>query len=128
PALRHRPRPPRRVDPGLPDRLDPPGRHDARAGQAPDARGGCGPDPRVDRGDARDPVTQETAPAEPVFLRFSGGPGAPHGGRDRAGTIAVSSPKYRRTMRKVWDTFFLGKNFIPHCRKRLYRRFSTLRP
>ena len=57
-ALRHRPRPARRIDPGLPDRLDPPGRHDARAGQAAGARGGRGAGPPVDRGDARSVANQ----------------------------------------------------------------------
>ena len=51
--VRHRPRPAGRIHPGLPDRLDPPGRHDARAGQAAGARGRRGAGAAVDRGDAR---------------------------------------------------------------------------
>ena len=52
PGFRHRPRPARQIDPRLSDRLDPPGHHDARIGQAARARRRRGPDPRVDRGDA----------------------------------------------------------------------------
>ena len=52
PGFRHRTRPARQIDPGLSDRLDPSGHHDARTGQATRARGRGGLDPRVDRGDA----------------------------------------------------------------------------
>ena len=58
-AVRHRPRPARQIDPGLPDRLDPPGRHDARAGQAAGARGRRGAGPAVDRvADGIDALTE----------------------------------------------------------------------
>ena len=42
-------RPARQIDPGLSDRLDPSGHHDARTGQAARARRRGGIDPRVDR-------------------------------------------------------------------------------
>ena len=53
PHVRHRPRPAGGIHPGLPDRLDPPGRHDARAGQAAGARGRRGAGAAMDRGDDR---------------------------------------------------------------------------